>query len=212
MKRILSILLVAHSLSSVAQTDVTDSISVYKKLDEVVVEASNQSTNSTSSTYIPLSKQKNSATDAISLLSQMAIPQLEVQPGNFNVKTISGQNVALFINYVAATQQDLSGLRPTDVKKVDYLLYPQDPRFKGAHYVINFIVQKYEWGGYTKITADKWFGVNRNEGAIYSKFAHKAMTFDFFVDEIYLTSRHEGRSRPSRHSISRTLMNRAKIV
>jgi hypothetical protein len=141
---------------------------------------------------MPLSRQKNSATDAISLLSQMAIPQLEVQPGNYNVKTISGQRVALFINYVAATEQDLSGLRPTDVKKVDYLLYPQDPRFKGAHYVINFIVQKYEWGGYTKVKAEKWFGVDRTEGAVYSKFARKAMSFDFFVDEIYLPSRHEG--------------------
>ena len=152
MKQI-SILIMALfcALSVLAQEESPDTISA-KELGEIVVIAQNQRTNSTSSTYIPMKRQKDSATDAISLLSQMAIPQLEVQPGNFNVKNISGQNVAIYINYVSASEQDLTGLRPTDVKKVEYLIYPQDPRFKGAQYVVNFILQKYEWGGYTKIT------------------------------------------------------------
>lgn len=191
MKKLLSIFLVVDIFTSYAQTEHTDS-TLFKELNEVIIEASNQRTNSTSSTYIPLSRQKNSATDAISLLSQMAIPQLEVQSGNFNVKTISGQNVAIYINYTAASEQDLTGLRPNDVKKVEYLLYPQDPRFKGAQYVVHFVVQKYEWGGYTKFTANKWFGVNRTQGSVYSKFAYKAMNFDFFADERYITNRHNG--------------------
>ena len=174
-----------------AQEVSPDTISA-KELGEIVVVAQNQRTNSTSSTYIPMKRQKDSATDAVSLLSQMAIPQLEVQPGNFNVKNISGQNVAIYINYVAASEQDLIGLRPTDVKKVEYLIYPQDPRFKGAQYVVNFILQKYEWGGYTKITGNKWFGVNYTEGAVFSKFAYKSMTFDLFANEKYLTNRHNG--------------------
>ena len=148
-----------------AQEVSPDTISA-KELGEIVVVAQNQRTNS--------------------------IPQLEVQPGNFNVKNISGQNVAIYINYVAASEQDLIGLRPTDVKKVEYLIYPQDPRFKGAQYVVNFILQKYEWGGYTKITGNKWFGVNYTEGAVFSKFAYKAMTFDLFANEKYLTNRHNG--------------------
>ena len=119
------------AISVLAQEESPDTISA-KELGEIVVVAQNQRTNSTSSTYIPMKRQKDSATDAISLLSQMAIPQLEVQPGNFNVKNISGQNVAIYINYVSASEQDLTGLRPTDVKKVEYLIYPQDPRFKGA--------------------------------------------------------------------------------
>lgn len=192
MKESLAILTVLFcAIHSLAQIEIQDTISV-QELNEVVVEAQNQRTSSTSSTFIPMSRQKNSATDAISLLSQMAIPQLEVQPGNFNVKTISGQNVTIFINYAAASEQDLIGLRPNDVKKVEYLLYPQDPRFKGALYVVNFIVQKYEWGGYTKITVNKWFVVNRTEGSVYSKFAYKDMNFDIFADEKYLTNRHSG--------------------
>lgn len=191
MKTVMVFLISLIPIASLAQSEVLDTITA-QELNEVVVEARMQRTSSSSSTYIPLARQKNSATDAISLLSQMAIPQLEVQPGNFNVKTLSGQNVAIYINYVAATEQDLTGLRPTDVKKVEYLIYPQDPRFKGAQYVVNFTVQKYEWGGYTKITGNKWFGVNRTEGSVYSKFAYKSMTFDLFADEKYLTNRHNG--------------------
>lgn len=85
MKESLAILTVLFCvINSLAQTEIPDTISV-QELNEVVVEAQNQLTSSTSSTYIPMSRQKDSATDAISLLSQMAIPQLEVQPGNFNV-------------------------------------------------------------------------------------------------------------------------------
>lgn len=192
MKQVIAFIIALFSAASVlAQEESPDTISA-KELGEIVVVAQNQRTNSTTSTYIPMARQKDSATDAISLLSQMAIPQLEVQPGNFNVKTISGQNVAIYINFVAATEQDLTGLRPTDVKKVEYLLYPQDPRFKGAQYVVNFILQKYEWGGYTKINASKWFGVNKTEGSIYSKFAYRSMTYDIFADEKYLTTQHNG--------------------
>ena len=111
-----------------SKTEIPDSIEG-KELNEVVVEASNQRTSSTSSTYIPMSRQKNTASDAISLLSQMAIPQLNVDPASQNVKTVSGQAVSIFIDYVAASAQDLSGMRTTDVKKVEYLIYPTDPRW-----------------------------------------------------------------------------------
>ncbi|MDE6342891.1 MAG: outer membrane beta-barrel family protein, partial [Muribaculaceae bacterium] len=94
--------------------------------------------------------------------------------------------------FLPVTTQDLQGMRTQDVKKVEYYLHTTDPRFQGAQYAINFIMQKYEWGGYTKVTADKWLGVNRSEGEVYSKMAYKSMIFDLYADEIYLTDRHGG--------------------
>ncbi len=135
------------------ETDTTD----IRELQGIVVEANMQRTSANESTYIPQLRQKNAAADAVSLLAQMAIPQIDVNPTTQSVKTSSGQPVSIFIDYVAATAQDLSGMRPTDVKRVEYLLYPQDPRFRGAQYVLNFVMQKYEWGGYTKLHANKWF-------------------------------------------------------
>ena len=185
------IILSFSPLLAFAQYNQTDTIKS-KELHEVVIEASNQQTSSNLSTYIPLAQQKNSAGDAISLLSQMAIPQISVDPINQAVKTASGQAVSIFIDFLPATSQDLQGMRTQDVKRVEYYLHPSDPRFQGANYAINFIMQKYEWGGYTKLSANKWFGVNRNEAGIYSKMAYKSMTFDVYANEIYLTNRHRG--------------------
>lgn len=179
------------STFSFAQTENNDTIPA-KELNEIVVEGENQQTSSRKSTYIPLTRQKNSAADAVALLSQMGIPQLDVNPASKEVKTISGQPVTIFIDHLPATSQDLSGMRTSDVRKVEYLIYPTDPRFMGAQYVINFIMQKYEWGGYTKLNADKWFGVNRSEASVYSKFVYKKMTYDLYADETYLTDRHSG--------------------
>ena len=58
-----------------------------------------------------MARQKNAAADAISLLSQMAIPQIEVDPISQAVKTASGQGVSIFIDFLPATAQDLQGQR-----------------------------------------------------------------------------------------------------
>lgn len=176
-----------------AQTETSDSIRV-QQLDEVVIEAANQRINAEVSTYIPMSRQKNAAQNAVSLLSQMSIPQISVDPVSQTIQTAHGQNVSVFIDFIPATSEDLKGMRTQDVKKVEYYTHPADARFKGAKYVINFVMQKYEWGGYTKLNANKWLGVNRTEGSVYSKIAYKKMTFDLFADEIYLTNRHTGQN------------------
>ncbi len=46
----------------------------------------------------------------------------------------------------------MQGLRTPDVKKVEYLEFPSDPRFRGARRVVNIIVHEYAYGGYTKLT------------------------------------------------------------
>lgn len=176
-----------------AQSETTDSIKT-QELDEVVVEASNQRINAEVSTYIPIARQKNAAQNAVSLLSMMSIPQISVDPVSQAVQTAHGQNVSIFIDYLPATAEDLSGMRTQDVKKVEYFMHPSDARFQGAKYVINFVMQKYEWGGYTKLSAEKSFGVNSTGGSVYSKMKYKRMTFDIFADENYLTNRHIGQN------------------
>lgn len=192
MKNILLPIVILFSLSAWAQSEQADTTMV-TDLDEVVVEAANQYTTANVTTYIPQSRQKKTATDAVALLNKMAIPQLDVPfgVGNTTVKTIGGESVDIFIDYVPASAEDLTGMQTMDVKRVEFLVYPQDPRFRGAHYAINFIMQKYEWGGYTKISGYKWFGADRNENVqLYSKFAYKKMTFDIYADETYKKSHH----------------------
>ena len=125
-----------------AQTETTDSIRA-QQLDEVVIEASNQRINAEVSTYIPMVRQKNAAQNAVSLLSQMSIPQISVDPVSQTIQTAHGQDVSVFIDFIPATSEDLKGMRTQDVKKVEYYTHPADARFQGAKYVFNFVMQLY---------------------------------------------------------------------
>ena len=194
MKRImiLSTLLSAwHGGYAQQPAEVPDSLDA-GVLNEVVVEAPMQNTTARMSAYIPGAREKNAAKDAASLLNLMAIPQLSVDPVTDVVKTLSGQPVSIFIDYVEASSEDISGLNPHDVKRVEYYDNTSDARFSGKRYVINFIMQKYEWGGYTKTDATQSFGVIKTDASVYSRMKYKSMSYDIYAGEQYNAVRNAG--------------------
>ena len=177
-----SIFCATIAIATVAQTETPDRIEA-KELDEVVVEAQNQRTDAKLSTYTPTGKQKSSAQNAIDLLRQLAIPQININLVDNAVTTQTGQNVAIFINYLPASAEEIEGLFTADVRRVEYLDFPTDPRFQGNEHVVNFIMQKYEYGGYTKATVSENFLVGKlsSRASVYSKFAYKRMTYDLYA-------------------------------
>lgn len=152
------------------------------KLSEVVVEAQMQKTSAQSSVITPTMRQKSSAQNAIDLLRKIAMPEININLMSNAITTQTGAGVALFINYIPASKEDIEGLLTTDVRRVEYLDYPADSRFQGREHVINFIVHKYEYGGYTKLSVNENFltGLSSNI-SLYSKFAYKKMTYDLYV-------------------------------
>jgi hypothetical protein len=160
--------------------EVADTIGV--NLNEIVIEGRTQQVVKYGVEYTPGKKMKKAAIDATSLLFNMQIPQLIVSPSDNAITTAAGAGISTFIDYVPASAQDLAALRPEDVAKIEVLDFPQDSRFAGADHVVNFIMQRYEWGGYTKITA---IGRTLNDdflsGNLYQKYVYKKWSFDASV-------------------------------
>lgn len=186
------------------------------KLGTVTIEAENMHLYADRSIYIPTLRQKNAAQDAVDLLRQMAIPQIRINPINGRVTDNSGMDVAIFINYMKASNGEKEGLRTADVKRIEYLESPNDPRFRGAERVINFIVQEYEYGGYTKVTANENFLIGlSSRGSVFSKFTYKKMTYDLYAGANNWSSRHIGKSTVGTYRLidndgDETLLNRTE--
>lgn len=192
MRIVLLLAALASALVAFGQTEKKDSIEA-KELNEVVVEAQMQRTSLTSTTYIPTGKQKNASQNAIDLLRQMAMPQIQINPVSEAITDNAGGEVAIFINFLEASKEEMEGLRTPDVKKVEYLEFPTDPRFRGAQRVINIIVQEYAYGGYTKLTTNENFLVGfSSRNNIFSKFSYKKMTYDLYVGANNWNNHHIG--------------------
>lgn len=188
MKTILAILIALLPILALAQNETRDTIKT-QELNEVVVEAQMQRTSSNVTTYYPDRNSKRTAQNAIDLLNQMAIPQISVNPVGGTVQTHSGDDVAIYIDMERATQEEKDGLRAEDVKKVEYFVFPTDPRFNHEKYVINITLRHYEYGGYAKLSGTGNILAGSGSGLAYTKIAYKRMTYDISISDKY-TDRH----------------------
>ncbi len=186
------ILFLLASFTSLAQDQRPDSLPA-QELNEVVVQVQRQRTSATATTYTPTGRQKNASNNALDLLRQMGIPQIRVNPTTDAVTDNTGAAVSIFINYLPASAEEKDGLRTADVRRVEYLEYPTDPRFRGAERVINFIVQEYAYGGYTKFTGieNALTGLS-SQINVFSKFSFKKMTFDLYAGANNTSHHHSG--------------------
>ena len=163
------------------------------QLSVVSVEADNTLLSTDKNIYIPTSSQKNASQNAADLLRRMAIPQLVINPADNTVKDVFGNHVAVFINYHEAQSDELKGMKMTDVRKIECIEFPADPRFKGEQRVVNFIVQEYEYGGYTK-GSESFTTLNGrfNNTDIFSRFTYKKMTYDIYAGSDNRNFHHSG--------------------
>lgn len=161
-------------------------------LQAVKIEADNITLLSDKSIYRPTQRQKNASQTAFDLLNRMAIPQLNTTLGSSSVTTASGQPVAMYIDYIPATANDLKMMKMSDVLSVEYLEYPADPRFQGKRFVVNFIMTKYEYGGYVKALGTENFIANSGFLQANTRLVKNRMTYDIMGYGYYMSNNHFG--------------------
>lgn len=140
--------------------------------------------------FIPLQRQKNAAMDAIDLLEHMGIPQIRIVDNT--VETFSGKPVSFFINYLPSSRDDLSSMNLQDVRRVEYIESPADPRFMGEKNVINFIMDRYIYGGYVKFEGYKSLNIDDQYVKANARYQYKSMTYDMAGYGQYFDIRHSG--------------------
>lgn len=169
-------------------------------LKNVDVKADRQYLEADKAVFVPSRREKNSSTDAVSLLMRMALPTVTVNPIDNSISGIGGEGVATFIDFQPADRKELAALRPQDVKRVEVYEFPADPRFEGARHVVNFIMVKYEYGGYSKATAFQRVVSLYGDYSVASKFVYRQMTYDVSAGYDFTDSRHYSTRQETRYA------------
>lgn len=202
----LTAVIAATAIIPVSATAAEQNDTTAKQLQEIVVEGQNTYTTRHGVTYVTNRNQRNGAANAYDLLGRLGMTEIQVDPRTNEVTTNSGQPVDYFVNGQPAKPGEVEGLWPAEIRKVEYLEAPSDPRFMGKQYVINYIVDVYKYGGYTRLSTKQhalfpFSGYNNYEN-VYSKMVYRKMTYGVSVGNLNADfSRHDDSGCTQRYRI-----------
>ena len=157
MKKNLSIISLALTcaMSSMAQSANNDTLRMDTsmfKLAEVTVEAQSVIQKVDKQILLPNREQRKASHDGMSLLQNLQIPRIVVNPVENSVKTLANQEVQLRINGIEASSSEIMAINPKDVIRIEYHDQP-GVRYNGAAAVINYIVKHRDTGGNLMLNA-----------------------------------------------------------
>ena len=122
------------------------------ELSEVVVEGDAVIQKVDRQILLPNKEQLGASSDGMSLLQNLQIPRIVVNPTDNTVKTLANQDVQLRINGIEASHSEVMAINPKDVIRIEYHDQP-GVRFNGAAAVINYIVRHRDTGGNLMLNA-----------------------------------------------------------
>ena len=122
------------------------------ELSEVVVEGDAVIQKVDRQILLPNKEQLGASSDGMSLLQNLQIPRIVVNPADNTVKTFANQDVQLRINGIEASSSEVMAINPKDVIRIEYHDQP-GVRYNGAAAVINYIVKHRNTGGNLMLNA-----------------------------------------------------------
>ena len=122
------------------------------RIAEVTVEAQSVIQKVDKQVLLPNREQRKASHDGMSLLQNLQIPRIVVNPADNTVKTLANQDVQLRINGIEASSPEVMAINPKDVIRIEYHDQP-GVRFNGAAAVINYIVKHRDTGGNLMLNA-----------------------------------------------------------
>lgn len=106
---------------------------------------------------LPTEVQTKAASNGLTLLRNLQLSRIIVNPIDNSIQVSGGESVQLRINGVEVTQAEITAIRPADVLRIEYIDNP-GTRYGNAGAVLNYIVNRRESGG--NIAADLTNGIS----------------------------------------------------
>ena len=143
-KAIITVLMIMVILIVVAQEPV-DTLALQQQLQEVVIEAPKVVRKSDMDLYYPSKSAVDNSKNGVQLLNNLMIPELTITEALGTIQA-AGESVQVRINGREASFEQVRSLLPETIKRVEWIDNP-GLRYKGANYVLNFIVINPTVGG-----------------------------------------------------------------
>ena len=153
-------------------------------LDEVTVEADMAETTRGGMKYYINSYQKEASNDAYTLLNSMNIPGIDVDRRSGKASTSNGEAITYYVDGHPASDMELRAMRPKDVLRVEFYDYPL-PQFNMQRPVINYVMKKYEYGGYVSLSGTQVFLNENGDYRANMVFNRKKLTYMLLLNGGY---------------------------
>lgn len=115
-------------------------------LEDITVTASSVIKKSDMQIIFPTERQQKLSTNGLTLLRNLQLSRVIVNPVDNTVKLPGGENVQIRINGVEVSQAEVIALKPSEILKINYHDNP-GLRYGNAGAVIDYIIKKKEFGG-----------------------------------------------------------------
>lgn len=178
-------------------------------LEGVTVTANSTVLHKNKVSFFPSKKEKRMSNGGYNLLYNIPISVLSVDPLSKRIFTNMGDGVVLFINGTPATSAEVQNVMAENVKKIEYLEQPSDPRFNNARYAINIVVDRYEKGGYTKVDGQQSFETTSGNYSMYSHYERGKMIYDLLGGFEYDKQSHLGEKADIEYDFPSLAMNKS---